>query len=297
MALELLAPAKVNLALEVLGRRPDGFHDVASVVQTIDLADRVILDDAPRVELELAGEELLGVPVEGPRNLAYRAAVALASATGYEGGARIRLERAVPAGLGLGGGSSDAAAVLRGLNRLWRLRLADDALARVAAKVGSDVPFFLQGGTALVSGRGEGVELLPDAPALEITVFVAKVEIEDKTRRMYACLTPADYSDGRRARVLAESLRRGLPIAETDLLNAFDRHVGEVLPAAAGAMAVCREAGFAVHACGSGPGFFTLTPLQELPPLLLREVGREWGFRGLACRFLGREAATAVRAF
>ena len=296
MPIELIAPAKVNLALEVTGRRPDGYHEVVSVAQTIDLADRVVLDLATTIELEVAGEKLLGVPLEGPRNLAYRAAVALAAEAGRAHlGARIRLEKEIPAGMGLGGGSSDAAAVLRGLNRLWRLDLPLDALVRVAAGVGSDVPFLLHGGAALVTGRGERVAPLPDSAPLECTLFVSDVEVEDKTRRMYAALTPADFSDGRRARILAESLRRGLPVVETDLVNAFDRHVAEVAPPLARARDVCREAGLAVHACGSGPGFFTCTPLSDIPRILLRELDREWGVVAVACRSLGRAAATALR--
>jgi len=293
VAVELLAPAKVNLALEVTGRRPDGYHDLVSVVQTIDLADRVLLDLAPSIEIEVAGEKTLGVPLEGPRNLAYRAAVALAAEAGDSDlGARIELTKSVPAGVGLGGGSSDAAAVLRGLNRLWRLDLPAEALARVAAGVGSDVPFFLAGGTAFVTGRGDHVEPLPDLGSASFTVFVSDIELEDKTRRMYASLTPADFSDGRRARVLAESLRRGLPLAEADLVNAFDRHIGEAAPPLGRAMATCREAGVAVFACGSGPGFFTL---DEVSGLLLRELEHEWGVTAVACRALSRAESLALR--
>ncbi len=117
MALELLAPAKLNLALEVTGRRPDGYHDIVGVMQTIDLADRLRLDLAPSIEIEVTGEKTLGVPLEGPRNLAYRAALALLEQLPLLGhlrregrkmygdahGARIVLEKAIPAGMGLGG--------------------------------------------------------------------------------------------------------------------------------------------------------------------------------------------------
>jgi 4-diphosphocytidyl-2-C-methyl-D-erythritol kinase len=296
MALELIAPAKLNLILEVTGRRPDGYHDIASVMQTINLADRVRLEPAAAIEIELVGEELLGVPREGPRNLAYAAAQALAEAAGRTDlGARIELEKQIPAGVGLGGGSSDAAAVLRGLNRLWGLDLELEALCEVAAFVGSDVPFFLLGGTAHVTGRGERVEPLPDARELELSLFLSEVELEDKTRRMYGTLTPADFTDGRRARVAAESIRRGLPLAESDLYNAFDRHVAEVAPPLVGALALCRDAGLAIVAAGSGPGLFSPTPLAAVPRLLLHELERDWGVRAVACRSLARAEATATR--
>ncbi len=296
MALELLAPAKLNLTLEVLGRRDDGYHEIASIMQTIDLADRVRVEAAPGLELTLTGPRQLGVPVEGPRNLAYRAAQALLAETGRsELGARIELEKRIPAGMGLGGGSTDAAAVLRGLNRLWGLDLGDAALGRVAASVGSDVAFFLHGGTALVTGRGETVEPLRDIEPMALTLFVSDAELEDKTRRMYAALTASDHSDGRRTRVAAEMIRRGQRLAETDLVNAFDRHVGEVDPPLASAMALCRDAGLAVLAAGSGPGFFAPVDRVELSELLLARLEREWGVTALACRSLTRPESLAAR--
>jgi 4-diphosphocytidyl-2-C-methyl-D-erythritol kinase len=296
VALELIAPAKLNLVLEVSGRRPDGYHEIASVMQTIDLADVVRLTEAPAIEIEVGGEQTLGVPREGPRNLAYAAAHALAEAVGRTDlGARIELEKRIPAGMGLGGGSSDAAAVLRGLNRLWSLDMALEALLTVATSVGSDVAFFLHGGAALVTGRGDRVEPLPDAPPLALTLFVSEAELEDKTRRMYATLSPADFTGGHKAHVAAESIRRGLPLAETDLYNVFDRHIAEVAPPLAGALALCRAGGLAVLAAGSGPGLFCPAPLAEIPSMLLHELQRDWGVRAVACRSLMRAEATAMR--
>jgi 4-diphosphocytidyl-2-C-methyl-D-erythritol kinase len=296
MTLELIAPAKLNLVLEVTGRRADGYHDLASVMQTIDLADTVRLEPASSIEIEVAGDEVRGVPREGPRNLAFRAAHALAEAArNPDLGARIELEKRIPAGMGLGGGSTDAAAVLRGLNRLWGLDLSVEALTEVAATVGSDVAFFLHGGTAFVSGRGEQVEPLPDIEAKDLTLFVADMDLEDKTRRMYGALSSADFTDGHKARVAAESARRGLPLSESDLHNAFDRHVGELAPQVVSAMALCREENLGVFAAGSGPGFFTPVAIGELPPLILRELERDWAVRAVACRTMSREAAVAIR--
>ena len=137
MKLELIAPAKLNYVLEITGRRQDGYHDIVSLMQTISIADRVVLSDAPDIEIEVTGEELLGVPLEGPRNLAYAAAHALAEATGLsDTGVHIELDKQVPAGMGLGGGSSDAAAVLRGLNRLWDLQLTHAELTAIGAAIG-----------------------------------------------------------------------------------------------------------------------------------------------------------------
>jgi 4-diphosphocytidyl-2-C-methyl-D-erythritol kinase len=296
MALELIAPAKLNLTLEVTGRRPDGYHELVTVMQTIDLADRVRLDEAPSLEIDISGEKQLGVPVEGPRNLAFKAAQALAAAVGLaNAGASIQLEKNIPAGMGLGGGSTDAAAVLRGLCTLWRLDLDAAVLNDIAASIGSDVPFFLHGGAALVTGRGECVEPLPDGAPLTLTLFGSEVEIDDKTRRMYSTLVPADYTDGRHGHVVAESIRRGLPIAETDYYNAFDRHIGTVAEPLARAMALCREAGLAVIASGSGPSFFAPTSIDTIPTTLLRELEHDWGVHATACRSLTRAQSTAMR--
>ena len=296
MAIDLVAPAKLNLTLEVLGRRPDGYHEIASVMVALDFVDRVRLEPADTLVLELTGDALLGVPREGPRNLAIRAAQALREEAGRPGlGARIILEKQIPAGMGLGGGSADAGAVLRGLNRLWRLDLGLEALSRVAASVGSDVTFFLHGGAAAARGRGELIAPLPELAPLDFTLFVSDIEMEDKTRRMYASLGTGDFSDGNRTRVTAETLRQGLPLTEQGIVNAFDRHAAAVAPPMSEAMAACRAVGIAVFACGSGPGFFSLTPQSELPALLPRQLEREWDVHVLACRSLTRAAALALR--
>lgn len=293
MTIELVAPAKLNLALEITGRRPDGYHELVTVMQTIDLCDTVRVSEAKVLELSIDGDALRRVPREGPRNLAFAAGQALAAAAGDATlGAHIELHKHIPAGMGLGGGSTDAAAVLRGLNRLWRLDFNDEQLCEVGARVGSDVPFFIHAGAALVTGRGEHVEPLPDGLAMPLTLFVADVDIVDKTQRMYGLITPADFSDGRKARVLAGSVRGGVPLASTDLVNAFDSHIARAAPQVGRAMALCREAGIAVFACGSGPGFFSPTPFDDLPPLLARELEHEWGVRAIACRTLGRAEST-----
>jgi 4-diphosphocytidyl-2-C-methyl-D-erythritol kinase len=296
MTLELIAPAKLNLALEVLSRRADGYHEIASLMQTIDLADRVRLSKADDIELVVSGDKMLGVPVEGPSNLAYRAAIAMREVSGrLDLGARIELEKNIPAGAGLGGGSSDAAAVLRGLNRLWALQLDVPTLEHVAASLGSDVPFLLHCGTAIANGRGERIEALPDAEAIEFTLFVSPVEIEDKTRRMYAMLTAADFTDGHRVQVAAETVRRGLPLAETDYVNAFDKHVAGAVPPLGRAMAYCRDAGLLVIASGSGPGFFSPVALTDLRPLVLSHLEREYDVTAVAVRSLSRADALAIR--
>ena len=150
--LELRAHAKINLTLEVLGKRDDGFHDIVSIMQTIDLHDDVTLKRADDITLTCDDPDLAGED-----NLALVAARKLKEVTGVDRGVDITLQKHIPVAAGLGGGSSDAASVLNGLNDLWELELELGALEEIATEIGSDVPYFLSGGTALVQGRGEHV--------------------------------------------------------------------------------------------------------------------------------------------
>jgi 4-diphosphocytidyl-2C-methyl-D-erythritol kinase len=152
------APAKINRELRVGGRRPDGYHELLSRFTSIALSDVLEVEPADTLELEVSGLPISG----GGENLVVRAAKRLARELGIEPRARIRLEKRIPAGAGLGGGSSDAACALRLLAALWGADLAEDALARLALDLGSDVPYFLVGGEANVSGRGEVIVPLPE---------------------------------------------------------------------------------------------------------------------------------------
>ena len=242
MALELIAPAKINLTLEVLGKRNDGYHEIASVMQTIALFDSLRIEPSASIELILKGEEGRALPADTEANLVFRAAVALREAAGHPG---------------LGGGSSDAAAALRGLNRLWSLDLDTPRLLPIAAGLGSDVPFFLLGGTALVTGRGEKVEplpdLAPDSAPFVFTLLWPEGGPEPKTAQMYAALEAGDFSDGSRTSSLAGRLQRaGAPDVD-ELYNAFDRAVAIVSPLVRDHLSALRAAGISAIVCGSGP--------------------------------------------
>ena len=157
------AYAKVNYTLDVLSARPDGYHNIASVMQTVSLADTVELRliEGNRIEIECDAAD---VPADST-NLAYRAAEAIRSAaSGGSQGIGIKLTKTIPSQAGLGGGSSDAAATLRGMNHLVGAGISEERLAVIAATLGSDVRFFLTGGTASARRRGEQVAPLPDGP-------------------------------------------------------------------------------------------------------------------------------------
>ncbi|AGK99732.1 4-(cytidine 5'-diphospho)-2-C-methyl-D-erythritol kinase [Desulfoscipio gibsoniae] len=160
------AYAKINLLLDVLGTRPDGYHELVTVMQTLELHDTVVITKAREIELIVEGADL---PC-GRDNLAFRAADLLRRQVGYAGGASIKLIKRIPLAAGLAGGSADAAAVLCGLNSLWGLGMRMGKLLDLGAVIGSDVPFCLQGGTALVRGRGERVDPLPGLPSLGVVL-------------------------------------------------------------------------------------------------------------------------------
>jgi 4-diphosphocytidyl-2-C-methyl-D-erythritol kinase len=176
-SVELPAHAKLNLYLEVLGRRPDGYHEIDSIAQEISLHDTVVVERARALSLEVEGD--------APRdrtNLAWKAAEALGLP------ARIRLRKRIPAGAGLGGGSSDAAAVLRGLSRLYGAEPDPARLSAIAASLGADVPFFLSGGLARLRGIGDRVEPLPRPPP--VAFLLACPAIVSRTPSVYGALGP-----------------------------------------------------------------------------------------------------------
>ena len=156
--MRLKARAKINWTLDIVGQRADGYHLMDMLMQPVTLADDVILTPAEEITLTTGGSPLL--PAD-EKHLAYRAALALKKHTGYPGGAAIHVEKCIPVGAGMGGGSADAAAVLLGLNRLWGLDLPQAELEAIGLTLGADVPFCLRGGLTRTTGVGETMEDLP----------------------------------------------------------------------------------------------------------------------------------------
>lgn len=178
------APAKINLTLDVLHKRPDGFHEVEMIMTTVDLADRVWIRPTDNGRITIKASERF-VPSDR-KNLAYQAAELLQRQYGIREGVEITLEKSIPVAAGLAGGSSDAAATLRGLNRLWNLGIGADELATLGARIGSDVSFCVHGGTALATGRGEIIKNLPAPP--NCWVILAKPAISVSTGDIYGNL-------------------------------------------------------------------------------------------------------------
>ncbi len=173
----LKAPAKINWFLNILRRRSDGYHEIQSLIQKITLYDVLSFTLSDSLILNTSAP----IPMES--NLVYRAAVLLRERYGVEQGAEINLEKNIPMGAGLGGGSSDAASALQGLNRLWSLSLTHDELSTAAAELGSDVPFFLSGPLSVVRGRGE--ELVPCTALKPVSLLLVKPPFDVSTAWVY----------------------------------------------------------------------------------------------------------------
>jgi 4-diphosphocytidyl-2-C-methyl-D-erythritol kinase len=248
------APAKLNLGLEVIGRRDDGFHEIATIFVAIDLYDRVSLLPADDLELSCDDDSLAGTD-----NLAMRALELLREETSYPGAARLHLSKRIPAAAGLGGASSDAAAALLGGRELWHLDLGDAEIHDLAARLGSDVPFFLRGGCAAGRGRGDLLEPLPLPADLWFVVVVPDMQIPAKTTSLYARLSEEDFSNGSQIAAQAARLRSRLTPDATLLGNAFTRPLYAMVPELAVLAGIMRDAGAeSVAISGAGPAHYAL---------------------------------------
>ncbi len=249
------APGKINLTLEVLGKRADGFHEIRSIMQTINLCDRLSFQAGDKLEFSSSSP---GWAAE--KSLVAKTARLLQETTGYSGGAIITVEKHIPLAGGLGGDSSDAAATLRGLNQLWELALPKKKLLELAGRLGSDVAFFLDGGTALVEGRGEIVTLLPPLPRMWVVLVVPDVpRLPEKTRQLYERLKVSHYTHGQITRQMTARLREGGEMPKNLLFNVFEKVAFTAFPGLSDYRESILKAGASqVHLAGSGPTLFTL---------------------------------------
>jgi 4-diphosphocytidyl-2-C-methyl-D-erythritol kinase len=247
--------AKVNLTLDVLGRRDDGYHEVITIMQTLDLYDTLCLTatEEDNVRIICTRSDL-----SNERNLAVRAAEAVRRHLNLKQGLTIELQKQVPVAAGLGGGSSNAATVLLALQQWWNLPLSLAELGKIAASLGSDVPFFLIGGLGQCEGRGERITpLAPRWPDEMRWILLLKPAIEVSTATVFGSLSPTDYSDGEPSRLLLSALNAGDHFSVDYLHNSLERGVMEHYPEVVRAGKDLREAGAPfVRLSGSGPTLF-----------------------------------------
>jgi 4-diphosphocytidyl-2-C-methyl-D-erythritol kinase len=270
----LLAAAKINLYLEIVGSRPDGFHELIMVMQSVSLCDRITVRSIGVDEIRLRCDHPL-VPAD-ETNLAYKAAALVVErfpgVMAKLGGVEITIEKQIPVGAGLAGGSSNAAAVLVGLDLLWQLGLTQSELQDLGAELGSDIPFCVSGGTAIATGRGEQLDPLPGIDTLH--VVIAKYESEFVSTPWAYKTYRAEYSDtylpdaqGWQARqsqvrsgeMVAAVAHRNAQDLGQHLYNDFEKVVLPAHPKTATLKATMAElGGLGTLMSGSGPSVFTL---------------------------------------
>lgn len=283
----LPAFAKINLHLRVLGRRDDGYHEIETVFQTITLHDRLTFAPLAGERVELSCDDA-EVPAD-ESNLVYRAALALRERYGSRAGARVTLEKNIPAQAGLGGGSADAAVALLGLSRLWRLAPARDELAELGARLGADVPFFLTGGTALGTGTGTRITPLEDAPARHLVVVTPGVKVS--TADAYKALNAPALTKAESAANLSVS-RAESEISGSDreaLRNDFEAAVFRLHPETGRAREALLSAGArGALLSGSGSAVFGFFDSKGEAERARRALGPQAGWRAHACATLSR---------
>jgi len=271
--MEIQAPAKLNLFLDILGKRPDGYHEIRTVMQAVNLCDTIALQERGRgISLACRG---LDAP-EGPANLVWQAAELFFRETGLDVGVTIELIKRIPAQRGLGGGSSDAAATLKGLDRLFGTGLPEEALMGMAAQLGSDVPFFIEGGTALCEGRGERVTPISCDHEFHYTLVIPPFGLS--TRAVYDDLTRNDLTPPHGgATILTKAMNRGDgPSLGSCLSNRLERPSFRLCPRLQSIKEELAALGFlGVLMSGSGTALFGLAPSMSTAESLAASIARQ----------------------
>jgi 4-diphosphocytidyl-2-C-methyl-D-erythritol kinase len=247
-----MAPAKINLVLEVLGERDDGYHEIRSLVQAINLYDVLSFELAEKTLFECTEPSL-----QTSDNLVVQAAELLKEISGYKKGAKIKLEKRIPWG-GFGGGSSDAAATLSALNILWKLKLKTSDLIELAARLGSDVPFFIHGGAALIEGRGERVTpLAASMPSWFVLLLPPLPKTPRKTQQLYSRLNARHFTAGQFVYRAFKIWSQDRQLSPSLLFNVFDKVAFGAFPGLEDYWKRFEEAvGTDIHLVGSGPALF-----------------------------------------
>lgn len=292
-ALTLPAFAKINLSLRVLGKREDGYHELDTIFQTVSLRDTIRISATENSEIAFSCDDR-SLPTDS-HNLVVRAATALRDRANPKKGARIRLEKRIPAHAGLGGGSSDAAATLIGLRRLWELKLTRQELNELAANLGADVPFFLHGGTARGTGIGDRIEPLEDAP--ETFLLIVKPNANVSTADAYKAFDERTLTSSNSKTILSRSDAKEFfdnqHLASPQ--NDFEPVVFAMAPEIERAKdALVRAAAPAAMLAGSGSAVFGIFDSENAQRRAIQAIELETGWRVFPCKTVGREQYRAA---
>lgn len=284
-AFSLPSYAKINWTLRILGKRDDGFHELCTVFQTVSLHDTLRFYHADALSLTCVDPK---IPTD-ERNLIIEAAKALQDASGVEAGARIQLEKRIPSPGGLGGGSSNAAVALLGLAKLWRIEVEPPDLQQIAEELGSDVPFFLHGGTALGIGRGEQISPMDDRE--EKFMIVVTPDVAVSTRVAFADIGASSLTTEERKRILRVCRldADALDLRHSVLINDFEASVFPAFPEIRRVKETLLVLG-AIQAqmSGSGSSVFAIFDKEETRQTALKALDREINWRKFAVATISR---------
>jgi 4-diphosphocytidyl-2-C-methyl-D-erythritol kinase len=292
-ALTLPAFAKINLSLRVLGKREDGYHQLDTIFQTISLHDTIRISAKEGSTIAFSCDDR-SLPTDS-HNLVVRAATVLRDRVNPKTGARIHLEKRIPTHAGLGGGSSDAAATLVGLNGLWESRLTRQELSEVAARLGADVPFFLDGGTARGTGIGDRIEPLEDAP--ETFLLIVKPKANVSTADAYKALKKPALTSSNSKTILSRSEAKEFFDNQhfASLENDFEAVAFAAAPEIGRAKAALIKAGSqAALLAGSGSAVFGIFESEDAQRRAIQAIELETGWRVFPCKTVGRERYQAA---
>jgi 4-diphosphocytidyl-2-C-methyl-D-erythritol kinase len=279
--------AKINWSLRVLGKRDDGYHEIDTVLQTVSLHDTLTFERTNDDGMRLWCDDR-SVPVD-KTNLVWRAAAALHERYLIRRGVKIRLEKRIPAEAGLGGGSSDAAATLIALTHLWEIEASADDLVRVAEGIGSDVTFFLSGGTARATSRGNVVEPIEDSPQKHLLVIKPNASIS--TAKAYRTLNRAALTSSNSKPILFRSQASNFSasIDPKALHNDFEQVVFALEPEIERAkIALLKSGARAAMLSGSGSAVFGIFDNQDAQERAIQAIELETGWRAFPCKTVGR---------
>ncbi|PZC44416.1 MAG: 4-diphosphocytidyl-2-C-methyl-D-erythritol kinase [Chloroflexi bacterium] len=273
--LQLTSPAKINLTLEILGKRPDNFHNLTSIIVSVNLTDQITIEESSSLEVICPN---LGI--ENKFNLAYLAAKTLKEQYHISKGAKITIFKKIPISAGLGGGSSNAAMTLIGLNEFWGLNLKVAQLTPIASSLGSDITFFLSNGTAMIQGKGEIVRELPPANIKYAVIVSPDITIKNKTKHMFSQVNTDHYTKGLLTRKLEARIRGRGDIPSQLLFNVFDDISIHLLPE----LKVLRQTftdiwNKEIYLCGAGPSLFTLVESKKTATALSLLLNKKTGFK------------------
>ena len=278
--------AKVNLMLCVVGRRDDGFHELFTVFQSVSLHDSITFRDGERIELTCPNKSI----PRDERNLIVKAAILLRERHGIDRGAAMHLTKRIPSPGGLGGGSSNAAVALIGLSRLWELDVPFEDLLSVADELGSDVPFFLYGGTAIGTGRGNEIEPIPDVGAGNLLIITPNVRVStpDAFKRLGAQnLTSVDAE---RILIVCRLEAEKLDPRQSDLVNDMEAAVFAAHPEIERVRGTLLDLGAAnAMMSGSGASVFAVFEKEETRQTAIKALDNEVNWRKFAVAAVSRD--------